>query len=339
MFVIEYTLTMKILKIITGFFLCFCITFTVFYGRKKIGEKVIDNLASAYQGVVSIWHVDTFEGGVGSRRVFLLNSASNFEKEHKGTLFMVSNFTVDGAIQSIKEGKWPDVISYGVALQPKGVVELSLDNSSIYGCIGENNYAITWCRGEYVLLVKDGINIPEDKVLDEVIVSQGEFTQPLTAFTLSGYRANKVTQYQPADAFSHFFNSKCKYMVGTQRDVVRLSYKNTNANVVVLDGYNDLYQYASITSKDSNKIPICIEFLNYLTSNTVQQRIKNIKMFSTYVVVNYDEEVWLRMQSATFNKGVSAFIDRETIKEMQRLSVKSALGDENAKIKIKNITF
>jgi len=330
---------MKILKIITGVLTGVILAFTFFFGRHKIGSDYLDKTASAYQGVISVWQIDSFEGGTGSRRVFLMNTASNFEKQNKGTLFMVTNFTIDGAIDAIQQGRWPDIISYGSGLEPQGAIELRFDKNVKYGNIGDKNYAIPWCRGTYVLIVKDGAILPSDKTINEIIVSQGEYTQPLTALYLSGYSAKKVTKYAPQDAFSYFYNGKVQCMIGTQRDVVRLSYKNANATIIPLDSYNDLYQYISVTTKDSQKITACINFVNYLTSEGVQNRVKNLNLFSPYISLQYDSEEWNSMQNLTFAKGVSAFVDRLTLKEMQRLSTLAILGDSVAGDKLKNIVF
>ena len=55
------------------------------------GEKQTE---SAAPRVVRIWHIDTFEGGRGSRASFLKDAARILEKKDKSVYYLITNYTV-----------------------------------------------------------------------------------------------------------------------------------------------------------------------------------------------------------------------------------------------------
>lgn len=66
-------------------------------------------------GIVRLWNIDTFEGGKGSRTAFLNRVSAAYEKKHEGVYIMVSSYTAEGAAAALKEGHFPDMISFGIA--------------------------------------------------------------------------------------------------------------------------------------------------------------------------------------------------------------------------------
>ncbi len=326
---------MKYLRIIPAVFLIFCVGFTFFYSPKSKEEQI--NRPS-HQGIISIWHIDTFEGGTGSRKSFLLNLALQFEKQNKNTLIMVSNYTIDGVKDAISKGKMPDMISYGNGVEISGLKELNIKSENVYGKVGDKTFAVPWCCGGYVLISKDK-NLPQSKKLENLVVSQGEYTQPLLALNINGYLAGNIKVLSPQFAFAEFINGKSNYFVGTQRDVIRLSYKNFDYQVIPLEGYNDLYQYISITAQEDEKIKSAEKFIEFLLKDGTQKNLTKLNLFSDRVDVVYDNENLNKIQKSNFNKGISVFTKVEILKEMQELSLKAVKGDESAYTKIKNIIF
>ena len=79
---------MKLIRALVVFLLSFSVAFTLLYGRNKIAEEQIDKTPATYNGVLSLWQIDTFEGGKGSRKQFLLSVAREFEKENQGVLIL-----------------------------------------------------------------------------------------------------------------------------------------------------------------------------------------------------------------------------------------------------------
>ncbi len=318
--------------------LTFFICFTVFVGRGKLTyqDKRTD---IDYKGVLSLWHIDTFEGGEGSRRLFLNNVAKNFEKKNDGVLIMVSNYTIEGAMQSIKEGKRPDMISYGVGVDVSGLTELNLAKNEPYAAIGKKSYAASWCRGGYLLIAKSKTIIDQSKELPSLVVSQGEYNMPMLALALEGYTAKNVKIIRPSDAYAEFINGKAPFMLGTQRDLVRLSYKNIQAEIYPLSSFCDLYQYVAISTNNQDKVSASKAFINFLLSEENQKKLSSLKLFSTKYSVDYDDEKFSNMQNITAKYGISLFTDRLKVQETISLSQLALCGDQNAMAKIKNVIF
>ncbi len=327
---------MKVLRVTVAVILTFCILFTAFYGSGKIVDGGVDTTPSEYKGILTLWQVDTFEGGVGSRKQFLLKSARGFEKQNEGVLVMVINHTAKSVKENLDKGVFPDMISYGAGLDISGMSELNVTRGIDGGKVGGKVYATAWCRGGYVLIKNPKITVGTD-VIDNLIVSQSEFTQPLTAFNLSGYSVNTVEVLKPMDAYVKFTSGKVKYFLGTQRDLNRLNAREFEYEISPLDGYNDLFQYVSVTATDQTKRYYSEKFIEYLISDTVQSKLNTIGMFSPFIAVKYENAQLYAMQLANTGKTVSAFTAPEVLNEMQDLSLQATLGNKEALNKIKNL--
>ena len=146
----------------------FCILFTCFYGVRKISAENVTTKSEEYQGVLSLWQIDSFEGGIGSRKQFLLKIARGFEKKHKGVLVMVTNITKDGAEENFKNGIYPDMISYGNGVDVKNFSEIKTEKIVKGGKSGMVNAMITVTN----LLKNAGIDIKR-KVFKEIYDNLG----------------------------------------------------------------------------------------------------------------------------------------------------------------------
>ena len=335
----EYIYSMKVLKIITALALAFSIAFTAFYGRYKIESSGVDTTPEQYKGVITMWQMDVFEGGKGSRKQFLLKAARSFEKSNSGVLIMVIDQTIEGAKESIKNGKYPDLISFGVGFDISGFSELSVDRKVVGGMVGDKCFAAAWCRGGYALisnplLVSELENVTQ---IDNLLVSQAEYTQPLVALAVEGIRAKNVEVLSPMDAYVKFVSGKTPYFLGTQRDVNRLINRGFEFSLRPLAEYNDLYQYVCITGKDQLKRFYSEKFIAHLLSDGVQNSLVEIGMYSPYVNLDYGVNEHISMQKAAAKSTISAFITGSQLKEMQELSLRAATGDEQALNKIKNM--
>ena len=314
----------------------FCILFTCFYGVRKISAENVTTKSEEYQGVLSLWQIDSFEGGIGSRKQFLLKIARGFEKKHKGVLVMVTNITKDGAEENFKNGIYPDMISYGNGVDVKNFSEIKTEKTVKGGMIGDKIYATAWCRGGYVLISK-GDSCENIEIIDELIVSKSEFTQPLTALYTEDIEVNKAEILPPMDAYVKFVSSKCKYLLGTQRDVNRLETRGMEVVTRPLKEYNDLYQYISITANEPVKKYYCEEYINYLLTESSQEELKKIGMMSCFYKIKHDNAHLQGIQNTESAYTISAFTSLLNLKEMQDLVMLAKGGNTQAKIKIKNM--
>lgn len=325
---------MKIIRVFIGLFLVFCIVFTITVGKDKIKEQSVLKSPNEYKGIITLWHIDGFEGGKGSRKQFLLKVARDFERQNSGVLVMVINHTFTSVKENIDKGIYPDLISFSNGVEIKELESLNLKRTIKSTKIGEKNYATAWCRGGYVLIKNPNAKEQENSPL---IVSQNEFTQPLTAMLLEGIEFDKIEVYKPMDAYVKFTENKCAYFLGTQRDIVRLSNRGMQVEISPLNAFNDLYQYVALTSKDIVKRVYAQRFIEYLTSDIVQNQLNKISMFSPYIKASFDDENLSSMQQTNNFLSISAYLNKAQLKEMQELSMQALLGNENSKNKIKNM--
>ena len=227
--------------------------------------------------ILNLWHLDTFEGGTGSRKQFLLSVAREFEKQNDGVLISVREHTKN-SLES--QTQLPDILSYGVGVTPKNASKLTVDKGFSSGEINGETYALPWARGGYFLLSFSEI---AGKVnFDTVTVSEGDFNTPQLAFYTAGFTAKKLVVKKPVDAYSDFITGQAKVLLGTQRDLNRLMQKGLAVYSLPIEEYSDLYQYISVTTTSQIKKSYAEKFINYLTSKSVQESLTKIGMYSPY---------------------------------------------------------
>ncbi len=328
---------MKVLKYISGLIIIGCVLFTILIGSNKISQTQIDNNPSEYKGIITVWQVDSFEGGIGSRKQFLLKVARSFEKKHEGVFVMVSNYTVDGVYESLKNNSPPDIISFGNGTEVSGFSKLNINIDFNGGKVGDGTYAVPWCRGGYVLIANPRLASSFEEEIDKLLVSQGEYTQPLTALTLEDCKVKQVEVKKPLDAYVQFVGGSTPFMLGTQRDLMRLKNRNMEVNIKPLEKYNDLYQYVVITSTEQVKRCYAEKFLEYLMSEEIQKKLYDIGMYSEVYDVETDDQNARLMQAKKKFLSVSAFTSSVELKQMQKNSYLAFNGDQEALNKIKNM--
>ncbi len=335
----EYIFSMKFFRILIAVALSFSILFTFTVGLKRIGVKPEVLKKEEYKGIITLWHIDSFEGGRGSRKQFLLDIATAFEKKNKGVLVMVVSHTKVSAEEKFSKGEFPDMISFGGGVEIKNAVKSNFARSFKGGDISDENYFTPWCRGGYVLISNANAKAYEGEKLESVIVSQGEYTEPLIAMLENGVTATEKIILPPAEAYVEFTQSKTAYLLGTQRDVCRLISRGMEFYATPLSGFNDLYQYIGITSNDKDKLVYAERFIDFLTSDESQLKLNKISMFSAFIRVSFEDEILNEMQNATLNKTISVFTSSTELKNLQVIAEGALGGNENEKIKIEKMLF
>lgn len=309
--------------------LSFCLIFTFsplncVYSQNKTQQE-------GYKGVLTLWQIDTFEGGIGSRKQFLLNVSSKFEKENNGVLIMVISHTVESGKIALSNNEKPDMISFGVGFDVQGQRKLGIKTDMLGGKVGDKTYATPWCMGRYVLIVNnDLVKEKPAKNLESVIVSSGQFTLPCMALANSQITAKEIIELPPMESYIKFTSGKFPYMLGTQRDVIRLTNRNLNLSYIPLDGFNDLYQYICVCAENQMKTVYAEKFIKYLIGESCQKRLKGISMFSPYINVSYDVETLNTMEKEKEFSTISVFSSKELIEELKQNGKLALLGDNEA---------
>lgn len=343
---------MKARMCVYSVLLVFCIAFTAFYGGSRISKKKEYFKEKEYKGIVTLWQIDTFEGGSGSRKQFLLSVAKKFEKLYDGTLILVVSHTVESAKNSFNNGECPDLVSYGVGLEVPNLKEVSsgiknvVKNSGsvgfLGGSIGEKLYAVAWANGCYVLisnpkLEKENVFLP--RKIDNLLVSQNSFTQPCLSLALENLSVNDLAVKSPLEAYVKFTENKTPYFLGTQRDVVRLLSRGMEFRATPITSYNDLYQYISLTCNNSEKSVYAEKFIEFLIGKEAQTSLNKIDMFSPYYPVTYSVTEMAELQNAKYKSTVSAFTAELELGEIQRDSYLALRGNQEELIKIKKLVL
>ena len=329
---------MKFIRISLGVLLSICVLTTTFYGYKHINYVNPEFQKVEYKGLVILWHVDTFEGGKGSRRQFLLDYSRKFESKNKGLKIMVINHSLTSLEQAFSSGEKPDIISFGQGVNVNGLISLDIKTEQLGGVVNDKTYAIPWCRGGYNLIVKSSSKIDLfDTSFNKLIVSQTEYSCPLTALALENVTATEVMVKQPLDAYVDFVTYNDLVLLGTQRDVIRLENRGVEVMVKPLTSYNDLYQYVGITCSDKTKLDISKEFVNYLLSASVQKSLDKIGMLSATERVDYQNQHLVSMQNQGGFSTISVFSSKANIKQMQNLGLQGVKGQKDATNKLKNL--
>ena len=312
---------------------------TISFGAKKIkdaGEVKIGSFSNE-KTILSVWQIDSFEGGIGSRRKFLEEIANSYEKIDKSTLFLVMSYTEEGAEENFKNGIYPDLISYGNGVYPLGAIELDNGNNFNGAKVGEKCLGEVWARGGYYLI--ENLNFKGGNLeREEVAVSSAKFTQPIIALLEEGILNKDLKVLKPLDAYVRFVGGKCKYLLGTQRDIVRLENKELNVKSTLLNNFSDLNQYVSVTTKDAVKREKAKDFVKFLLSKNQQEKLSKICMGSNYFNVQFDNENLNELNKINSKiKTISAFLEKEILLNLKEQSLGAYYGDKEIYNKIKNI--
>ena len=331
---------MKIIRWALGGIALFCIVFTAVFGYKQINKKSFALEQKEYKGVLTLWHIDTFEGGKGSRKAYLLKVAREYEKTFNGVLVMVVSHTPDSVLKAYEQGENPDMISFGLGVKVNAPVQLSKKQSSSGGVINDKVYAKAWCKGGYLLIAKKDEKVDlQSKEIENLVVSSTTYNQPLTALALQGYTAKNLTTKAPLDAYVEFLSKKDTVLLGTQRDVIRLENRGVECQTFVLTEFNDLYQYIAVISKEDEKIEYSKKFIDLLMTEKHQKNLSSIGMFSDFYKISYQNEHLIKLQNTKEFLTFSALTDATTLLNLKDLSKKAVNGDVESLKKLKKMPF
>ena len=312
---------------------------------------------AVYKGVMELWNVESFEGGIGSRESWLKNRAAKFEKVNEGLFVHVTTLSVDQLRAKLDEGDCFDMLCFsrgaGVVAQEK-LAPLTADfgavknNFLLSGQINGLQYALPLYTGVYCLFSRAEM-LPQERLLDgaltqtytrkvgknSVLLSPlvcgfTPYNSPLSALAMSGGRgkaevSDTVTQYEAYESF--LANRTVVTLLGTQRDMYRLSQKEQNGRIeqlafAPLGGYTDLVQYVGISATAADKTDACVQFAEYLLSDESQSKLTDLCMFSVLDKTFYTAERYSESELALFKAYVpNVFGDGEAIARQRKMAI------------------
>ena len=334
---------------LTGVLVIFLIfaPFTLIPNLLKAEADVNKSENYEYQGILELWHIETFEGGSVSRISFLEREAISFEKQHKGTYIVIQSMNLEQFELNIQNGKLPNMLSFGIGIGDtiaKNLVEL--DAGSVrsdlkqYGFYNSKQLAVPYILGGYALISQNTTQTNQDsrKSIETMVgVGLKGTSNPTKALEINQKQIANLyaesTTIDSYDAYDKFLKGNFDVLLGTQRDVFRVWNRQqkglmSNVSFEFLSGYTDLIQYLSVVKSNILEEKLCKDFVSQIVSNQVQQKLKNYNLFSTlqdkklYDAGAYsDFENMLRQNLRSEN----AFISNNQIKNQKEQSYKSVV--------------
>ena len=292
-----------------------------------------------YQGVITLWNVDTFEGGSSSRSSYLSQIAMQFEKYNKGALIKVDNLTVDEMMANINMGVLPDMFAFGTGVGgilkdkmvtlPSSLESKVLLNLYSSGLDKGNFKAAAYAFGGYTListtekieaagqtyngsLLDLALSLEFDKTykkttkhISSLTFGRNDYTNAIDVFSrvftsssvedlkTSGVVDEKYNLQTSYDAYLSFINGRASMLLGTQRDIYRMENRLSSGveNDVLyqpLGCYTDLVCYISVLSTNLEKKNVCLDFVEFLLSESSQKQLENIGLLSAIGLKLYE---------------------------------------------------
>ena len=185
---------------------------------------------AALPGVITVWQIDGFEGGKGSRSDYLRSVGEKFYKDG-GAYVEVASLTAEAARANMEKGILPDALSY-----PSGI-------QGFESVLTESAEPVVWCRGAYCLIsVKYSDFTLADK--DNTVINGGKNNLADVGGVCAGIGG--AAAEGSTGAYVSLINGKYDFLLGTQRDIVRMSVRGVACNVMSLTAFNDLYQNIAV---------------------------------------------------------------------------------------------
>ncbi len=287
---------LRILKRLLPFVAVFCVIIAAF---SVIITKKTDSAAGENKMLsLSVWQIDGFEGGKGSRATYLSEVSAEYSKSARVYVTVVS-VTAEAARENLEKGIIPDAISY-----PAGAYGFE-------SCL-EDGKPYIWCHGGYCFLALDGADF-SDISPENTVINAGKDNLSSVAALFCG--VNGADVLPPTGAYVQLIGGKYKYLLGTQRDISRLTTRGADFEILPVTQFNDLYQIISVTSGDPVKRAAADGFIAALKAKP--EGVKKLGLMSDGIKLHegklalmegltYDYEVKFPLSYATRDKIISA---------------------------------
>ena len=284
-------------------FLCFA-PFSILPNILRAQGDVNAGKTFEYQGILELWHVETFEGGSVSRLSFLQREASIFEKAHKGTYISLQTMSLEQFNLNLSAGKKPNLLSFGIGVGSNFLKDLIFldsenvrDDISLGGIFNGKQFAVPYILGGYCLISNSDANNDNEKTekqktnIGKTGVGLLGSINPLKAVEFNNKKIVKIfddmidKNMDTYTAYDKFIKGNFSTLVGTQRDVYRCFNKiqngsMANLNFDFLGGWTDLVQYMSVFSATQIEEQMCRKFVSQLIGVETQKKLANYNLFS-----------------------------------------------------------
>ena len=320
-------------------FLCVA-PFSVFPSLSKKQGEINKSEVFEYQGILELWHVETFEGGSVSRATFLEREAYIFEKEHKGTYISIQTMSPEQFCLNISLGKTPNILSFGIGVGDdflSNLIELDTKNvrSDIKtgGVFNSKQLAVPYLLGGYATIKNKNFS---SKTKNSNLFGVGTLgsINVLKCLQKNNIKLNKLSDLamDTYTAYDRFIKNNFQTLIGTQRDVYRCYSRQQRGLFDVefsfLSGWTDLVQYISVFSASELEEEMCKKFASQITSTQAQNKLKDYNLFSvlnnvclyeTGLFANFEKVLKESLQVE------SVFLNLEQIEIQKKQALKSVV--------------
>lgn len=348
-------------RILTCFFvILFLLLSPAFLFNRKIYKQDVNNFFAneTKTTILSLIHVETFEGAVSSREKFLERQATLFNKENKGVYITIKTLTPEQFRENFKEG-FCDIVSFGFGVGEiikEHLLELQKVNlRDEFLKTGENNgklVAYPYSFGGYAAITKEKFLKGNTEVVFEDIGSikikdknKKEYSFGFAKDTATNiaevlsvnniktsnnlFYENNLSTYK---MYENFLGEKFATLIGTTRDVVRCKDREMKGSLSpcvynFLGGFTDLVQYMGITTKHFLKEVVARKFLNFIMENKAQQSLNKVGLFSPVCNEIYSDG-YLKDFEKVLSKELTipnAFLSTNDIDNMKKESFKKVV--------------
>lgn len=234
--------------------------------------------------LLTVWQIDSFEGGRGSRADYLNSLGKQFSQKYNYYV-TVTSLSADAVRYNLENGIMPDAISYG---------------AGAYGLEAYVNSYKCWCYGGYCLLTLNGDF--SDVSVGNTVINEGKDNLASACALLTGLSGAGIEK--PTLAYVNLINGTYKYLLGTQRDIFRLKTRQVQFKVKPITEFNDLYQNISVIS--SGERGKCVnDFIDFVIGQS--DNVSKIGLFADGV--KYDDEM-RAMQNLSYANKITSPISK-----------------------------
>lgn len=327
------------------------LTPTFIFDKSKFMVDVSSLLSknNSQKQVLTLWHIETFEGGSGNRAKYLEKVAQNFNKNQKNCFINVKTLTENQLFLNLEQKQYADIYSFGVGsgyllssfLQNLDKVNEVREDIQQYATINNRIYAYPYMFGGYVAISRqvDEQQNSSNKKIKELVFGNSSFINPAEALNLNGYDKieNSLCNYNLSsyEAYCDFVEHKSKTLIGTSRDYARIKNREllgtiSSCNYKYLGGYTDLIQYIGLNRNlNKTKNDLAKKFCNYLVSSNSQQMLRDIGLFSVLNTKIYDKADYSNFENIYINsqiKSINVFENISQIQSFKKSSLEKYFG-------------
>jgi len=286
--------------------------YVVCFGFKQATDYQIYKKKQITTKIYTVWHIETFEGGSKARINFLKSVATEIEKQNSGILFMFKQVEPTN-LENELNVCMPNIISFGFGVGKIVLPKLTELNNTFE--VRDNLIKSATFASKLMCLpyITSGYaHFTHASNIETTFIGNSNFINPENA--LAETNINITKNENSYEAYKSFIYNKKSALIGTGRDVFRVSNLNNigrlNASITPLFGYTDLIQYCGLTANDE----ISLQFLTKLLSDNFQNKLTTYSLFSVKHNKIYSSGIYKNMENAIFEANVPNVFNEQRFK-------------------------